>query len=78
LTGAADVTEVIEAKAPEMLGISVGRFAEPDNLCGLALLLGSDAGATMTARGTSSPAVSRGRCDGTLSRVSSALLSVQR
>ena len=48
LTGAADVTEVIESKAPEMLGITVGRFAEPDELCGLALLLASDAGRMMT------------------------------
>jgi NAD(P)-dependent dehydrogenase (short-subunit alcohol dehydrogenase family) len=48
LTGATDVTEVIEAKAPEMLGISVGRFAEPEELCGLVLLLASDAGAMMT------------------------------
>ena len=47
-TGAADVTEVIESKAPEMLGITVGRFAEPDELCGLALLLASDAGRMMT------------------------------
>ena len=48
LTGAADVTEVIESKAPEMLGITVGRFAEPDELCGLALLLASDASRMMT------------------------------
>jgi NAD(P)-dependent dehydrogenase (short-subunit alcohol dehydrogenase family) len=48
LTGAADVTEVIEKTAPEMLGISVGRFADPDELCGLALLLASDSAAMMT------------------------------
>ena len=48
LTGAADAAEVIEKVAPEMLGISVGRFAEPDHLCGLALLLASDQAAMMT------------------------------
>ena len=44
LTGAADVDRGDRVKAPEMLGITVGRFAEPDELCGLALLLASDAG----------------------------------
>jgi NAD(P)-dependent dehydrogenase (short-subunit alcohol dehydrogenase family) len=48
LTGAADASEVIESKAPEMLGITAGRFAEPEEICGLALLLASDAGAMMT------------------------------
>jgi NAD(P)-dependent dehydrogenase (short-subunit alcohol dehydrogenase family) len=48
LTGAANVTEVIEKTAPAMLGISVGRFAEPEELCGLALLLASDQAAMMT------------------------------
>ncbi len=48
LTGAANAAEVIEKVAPEMLGITVGRFAEPDELCGLALLLASDRAAMMT------------------------------
>jgi NAD(P)-dependent dehydrogenase (short-subunit alcohol dehydrogenase family) len=48
LTGAANAGEVIEKVAPEMLGISVGRFAEPDEVCGLALLLASDQAAMMT------------------------------
>lgn len=48
LTGAADATEVIMSKAPDLLGITVGRFAEPDELCGLALLLASGAGRMMT------------------------------
>lgn len=48
LTGAADVDEVIEKTAPAMLGISVGRFAEPEELCGLALLLASDQAVMMT------------------------------
>jgi NAD(P)-dependent dehydrogenase (short-subunit alcohol dehydrogenase family) len=48
LTGASDVNEVIEKTAPAMLGISVGRFAEPEDLCGLALLLASDQAVMMT------------------------------
>jgi len=48
LTGSQDATEAIEQTAPDMLGISVGRFAEPDELCGLALLLASNRGAMMT------------------------------
>ena len=48
LTGAADVIEVVEKTAPEMLGITVGRFAEPEELTGLALLLASDQGVMMT------------------------------
>ena len=48
LTGAANAAEVIEKVAPEMLGITVGRFADPDEICGLALLLASDRAAMMT------------------------------
>jgi NAD(P)-dependent dehydrogenase (short-subunit alcohol dehydrogenase family) len=48
LTGATGVPEVIEKTAPEMLGITVGRFAEPEELTGLALLLASDQGVMMT------------------------------
>lgn len=48
LTGAGDVGEVLEKIAPAMLGISAGRFAEPEELCGLALLLASDQAVMMT------------------------------
>ncbi|MDI6908202.1 SDR family oxidoreductase [Nocardioides sp.] len=48
LTGSRDASDAIEKAAPEMLGITVGRFAEPEELCGLALLLASDRGAMMT------------------------------
>jgi NAD(P)-dependent dehydrogenase (short-subunit alcohol dehydrogenase family) len=48
LTGATGIAEVIEKTAPEMLGITMGRFAEPEEICGLALLLASDAGIMMT------------------------------
>lgn len=48
MTGAVDANQVIETTAPEMLGISVGRFADPEEICSLALLLASDRSAMMT------------------------------
>lgn len=48
LTGSRDASEAIEQTAPGMLGITAGRFAEPDELAGLALLLASDQSVMMT------------------------------
>jgi NAD(P)-dependent dehydrogenase (short-subunit alcohol dehydrogenase family) len=48
LTGSRNASEAIDKAAPEMLGITVGRFAEAEELCGLALLLASARGAMMT------------------------------
>lgn len=48
LLGSRDAAEAIGKDAPGMLGVSVGRFAEPEEICQLALLLASDRAAMMT------------------------------
>jgi NAD(P)-dependent dehydrogenase (short-subunit alcohol dehydrogenase family) len=48
MVGSSGADEVIEKVAPEMLGITVGRFAEADEVSALALFLASDRAAMMT------------------------------